>query len=110
MEELAHQVIASGGKAPHLILLEAEPSRPYPGHVTMFFGDASPVRNPFLTGSDPSEQWQLDHVKVDWKIVAGDHDSMCWFEGADAVMQSFDQTMRSTEAFDKSVVATRVAR
>lgn len=98
VERLAHSVIGDGAPPPKIYLLEAELSDPYPGHVTMFFGSKSPIRNPFNAGRDAVPVWKDMHGQVDWQIVEGDHGQTCAGVGTGEALRSVQKALSATAA------------
>ena len=71
--EIARVLIERGYPVPLLCLLETVPVTPYPGRISLFFGEKSDTHNPFKKFSNPEAGWQRLFREVTWDIIPGKH-------------------------------------
>jgi hypothetical protein len=72
---VAVRLLAQGVPVLRLVVVDAEPRYPYPGHVRLLFGRDSP-HNPFLgmrAGILPQRLWRMAYGQPEWRIIEGRH-------------------------------------
>lgn len=71
--EIARVLIDRGYPVPLLCLMDTVPVTPYPGRISLFFGEKSDTHNPFKKFSNPEAGWQRLFREVTWDIIPGKH-------------------------------------
>jgi hypothetical protein len=72
---VAVRLLGQGVPVQRLVIVDAEPRYPYPGHVRLLFGRESP-HNPFLgtqPGLVPQRPWRMAYGRPEWRILEGRH-------------------------------------